>query len=119
MKNNMTNSDLVRILDTLIEDFTDYSTDYTKTACIHYKDVFVELKYRIMNANDVEPKKSEDDYISKTKLINHLKHRIDDELMVQKTLYRDDNANLVDKAKTNSTLTTLREVIAYIKGEEQ
>ena len=39
----MNKEEIIKALDNLIEYFNDYSTYYTKTACIYFKEVFIEI----------------------------------------------------------------------------
>ena len=43
----MNKEEIIKALNNLIEDFNDYSTDYTKTACIYYKEIFIEIKKQL------------------------------------------------------------------------
>ena len=43
----MNNKEIIKALNNLIEDFNDYSTDYTKTACDYYKEIFIEIKKQL------------------------------------------------------------------------
>lgn len=43
----MNKEEIIKALDNLIEDFSDYSTDYTKSACIFYKEIFNEIKHQL------------------------------------------------------------------------
>ena len=49
----MNKEEIIKALDSLIEDFNDYSTDYTKTACIYYKEIFIEIKNQLEEKDKV------------------------------------------------------------------
>ena len=49
----MNKEEIIKALNNLIEDFNDYSTDYTKTACDYYKEIFIEIKKQLEEKDKV------------------------------------------------------------------